>query len=256
MNYSITIPTYVYRFEKYFKKLITDLSKQKPDITKIIFVNGQFDEKFHENYRRDIQKFCADLPNVYLIMSPIFRGCAFMWNTCINFTNTEFILNLNDDILIKNNFLNEFEEILSKHTESHGNESFKLNRVWCHVCLSRSDILNKVGYFDERFIGLGDEDSDWSLRFKEAYGYELKNYFASELITNIDFECNVSKGMKTHGGKYSQFNHNFMFGTKYKRDYYLTSDGEITDKVYKRETYSDLDYYPAEKWYRTNYERM
>ena len=112
--YSIAISTFVYRFDTYFKPVLAELHRQAPGVTKIVFVNGQHNEPFDPRYRSEVLAYIAGFPNTYPLVSPIVRGCAFMWNTCCNFTDTPVILNLNDDLTIGDGFIVEYEQLLAQ----------------------------------------------------------------------------------------------------------------------------------------------
>lgn len=71
-SYSITIQTYVYRFDTYFKSLLANIHKQRPNIEKVVFVNGQHNEQFSEDYRRDMMQYASCFPNTFFLgVSPV-----------------------------------------------------------------------------------------------------------------------------------------------------------------------------------------
>ena len=262
-KYSITIQTYVYRFDSYFKHLLARICRERPDVEKVIYVNGQHNEPFSEEYRKSMMKLVSHFPNTFLVMSPFMRGCSHMWNTCINYTSHDYILVLSDDTIHLDGFFDEFETMLAYHHHTTGGESFRINSHWSHFCIYRKDVTdpNRVGYFDERLIGFGEEDGDWMLRFDQKMGKHMKNYATEFLKFNSDDNYLPGKNTKTWGGtKYSAFNKEFMYEQKWTEDKerinptslvtlscvpYKLSDGMETPNMY-----------PGETWYRENIDKL
>jgi glycosyltransferase involved in cell wall biosynthesis len=260
-SYSITIQTYVHRFEPYFKPLLARVHKQRPNIEKLVFVNGQHKEKFDDGYRREILQYASYFSNTFLLMSPIVRGCAFMWNNSINYTSSEYVLVLSDDVIILDGFFDEFEAMLAKNHEL-GDESFRINYHWGHFCIYRQDVLdkdNRVGYFDERLIGFGEEDGDWMWRYQDRYNRHMRNYLTDKLPYNTDEKCLPGKNTRTHSDtKYSAFNREFM-GTKLEHDPTGTNDGCGISRGFALKLKPGMqtpNFYPGENWYRENIDKL
>jgi hypothetical protein len=231
----------------------------RPDVDKVIFVNGQHKKDFDQNYRKDILKFAADCPRTYLIMSPIFRGCSYMWNTCFNHSSTPYCLNLNDDVSLVDGFFDEYEQMLM-HNSQLGDESFRINFSFSHFSLYRNDLFD-VGYFDERLLGVGEEDGDWLWRWEVAKKKSMRVYRSNCLVNHIDTaETNVENMVKA-GGKYSKFNADWIFSYKYQPDAPLDPSKPSAISMYgrpiqMRDGAMTPEYYPAEKWYRENINRL
>lgn len=261
-SYSVTIQTYVYRFEPYFKPLLARVHKQRPNVEKVVFVNGQHKEKFDETYRRDMLQYASYFSNTFLLMSPIVRGCAFMWNNCINYTSSDYVLVISDDVIINDGFFDEFEMMLAKNHEL-GDESFRINYHWGHFCIYRQDVLdmqNRVGYFDERLIGFGEEDGDWMWRYQERYNRHMRNYLTDKIPYNCDENCLPGKNTRTHSNsKYSAFNREFM-ESKMEHDPNGTNNGCGIHRDYTPRVKDGMilipDLYPAERWYRENIHKL
>jgi hypothetical protein len=261
-TYSIAVTTFVHRLDKYYKPLMNSLSRMRPDIDKVVFVNGQHKKPFDQDYRREIMRFSSLCPKTYLVMSPIVRGCSFMWNTLANFTDSDYILVLNDDLVLHEGFFDEFESILS-HNRGMGDESFYLNYSFSHYCLFRQDLF-KYGYFDERLLGFGEEDGDWQWRVEVAKSSPLRCY-RSNLITNcVDMAATNSENMQKHsggGGKYAAFNLDFIVNTKYEFPQQADPSRPVHSGRYGRPAQMRVGaetpmYYPAEKWYRDNINKV
>lgn len=258
-NYSITIQTFVHRFNEYFKPLMSSICKMRPDVCKVIFVNGQHKKDFDQKYRQDILKFAADCPNTYLIMSPIVRGCSYMWNTCFNHTNTPYCLNLNDDITLLDNFFYDYEKVI-QHNSILGDESFRINYSFSHFSMFRNDLFD-VGYFDERLLGFGEEDGDWLWQWEVKKQKKMRVYSIKNIIRHTDLKETNSENMVKYYAKYSMFNTDWIFKHKYQLNVPLDPNKPTAISTYDKEVQmrndaSNLIYYPAEKWYRDNISKV
>jgi len=260
-TYSITVQTYVYRFESYFKPLLAKLHKQRPNVEKVVFVNGQHKEVFSEEYRRGMLQYASYFPNTFLVMSPFMRGCSFMWNASVNYTSSDYVLVLSDDVIVLDGFFDEFEAMLA-HNHNLGDESFRINWHWGHFCMWRKDLIDpsRVGYFDERLIGFGEEDGDWMWRFQNRFNRHMRNYETDKLPFNTDNTCLPGKNTKTHSGsKYSAFNRTFQFEQKMELDLGGTNNacGVYADKPQRtRPGMETPNMYPGETWYRENIDKL
>ena len=260
-SYSIAIQTYQYRFDSYFKVLLANVHRQRPNIEKVIFVNGQHNQPFDENYRKGMTQYVSNFPNTFLVMSPFMRGCSFMWNTSVNYTSNDYTLVLGDDILFTDGFFDDYEAML-EHNRTLGDESFRINSHWGHFCIYRKDMTDKdrVGYFDERLIGFGEEDGDWMWRFQRRFNRNMRNFSTSKLLWNSDNDCQPGKNTKTHSGtKYSAYNREFQFGQKMELDPNGTNNacGAYANSPQKlREGMDTPDMYPGETWFRDNINKL
>lgn len=209
MNYSIGIVTYVKRFEKYFQPLINQIKTYRPEIEIIVCINGEHNQKFNESYRKEILSFINKYSNIYPIVYPNFRSLAKLWNNCLINSTNDGVLLLNDDITIQNeNFFNELESIINIFYTS-----FKLNGSWSHTFLNRREI-NEVGWFDERYLGVGEEDGDFEWRWQRKFNIPFKNLYISNLINHVE-QKDCLNGIQKTNTKYSKFNFDFA-NKKYK----------------------------------------
>lgn len=258
-SYSVAIQTFVHRFDKYFKPLMKSLSEMRPDVDKIVFVNAQHKTGLDQNYRRDILKFASECPRTYLIMTPMVRGLAYMWNMCFNHTNTPYVVNFNDDITVKNGFFDHYEKML-EYQANAGHESFRINGSFSHFSVYRDDLF-KVGYFDERLLGFGEEDGDWLWRWEVANGKSMRVFGTDRLVNHIDSSETNSENMVKYEGKYSKFNSDWIFSNKYQPDVPLVSNKPYATSLYgrpiqMRDGAYTPDFYPTEKFYRDNIYRV
>jgi len=245
--YSIGIVTYVKRFEKYFKPLIKQIKYFRPNIQINVCVNGEYKENFNEQYRKEILNFTSEYNNLFINIFPEFRSLSKLWNTClINSSNNKCLL-LNDDVTIADKlFFNNLEKVIRV-----SNQSFKINGSWSHTFLIREEI-NEIGWFDERYLGVGEEDGDFEWRYQNKLQKPFLSVEISGIINHVEKE-DCLKNIKIVNSKYSLFNKKFS-ELKYKE----SDDGKkygIMDKkvLCVNETKNQ---YPNEKFYWLNKEKL
>jgi len=209
-EYTIGITTYDYRFNSYFVKLIDNIRKYRSDIPIIVAINGNYNEDFNEEYRKNILDYCSKVNKVFPIIFPTFRGLSKLWNTLLIHSTCDKMLILNDDISI---ISREFFDDLEQHIN---NTAFKINGSWSHYFIDRTSI-NELGWFDERMLGIGEEDGDMEFRWGEKYDAEFPSITINNIINHVEYS-GACKNMKTIFGKYSAFNRAFIFNTKYSKD--------------------------------------
>jgi glycosyltransferase involved in cell wall biosynthesis len=214
MKLTVVITTFEHRFEKYFKPLLASLATQYRDGCEIVVVvNAENGVGLNDDYRRNIMTLCANYSNVYLFTFPEFRGLSKLWNTGIVNSSGEYVVILNDDIAVPGNFV----PILLQNVDAW-NTSVLLNSSFSHFVVKRTEI-DELGYFDERLLGIGEEDGDFRWRYITKYGRDL-------LTVNIPGIANYIDGLydykptniRTHSGmKYSLFNRVFVTEYKYEK---------------------------------------
>lgn len=209
-SYTVGFMTYVHRYESHFLPLFENLSKQRPEIEKVVFFNGQHKEKFDVEFRKKCLEEMSKYDNTFVHVSPMFRSFSHMVNTNVNMSSNENILILSDDISVSDQFLSEYENIL-EGTDT----SFLLNLSYAHFSLTRTDIKN-VGYFDERLLGMGEEDGEWDFRFCETYSVPnqthlgVPSFQTNHIHHNNEYGYDTNKNIRNHNGKHSTYNQNFL----------------------------------------------
>lgn len=209
-EFTIAITTFSKRYD-----LLSSLVQQIRNYTDtkiILVVNGELNGEFHEDYRIKILNLCINYKNIYPILFVETRGLSKMWNTAIIHSDTDNILILNDDLKIESN------EIFSKTVNIIRNDNYtgllKINNSFSHFIVNKI-VIHKIGYFDERLLGFGEEDGDISYRF-EKENIKIGNVYVNGIINIIsDIRHDY---IKTEIGKYSKFNRNFIYNEKYKKN--------------------------------------
>lgn len=248
---TIGITTFEHRFEQYFIPLLSQLREFNPEMEIIVAINGEHQSDFCEDYRKKILNFLATEPRVFPVFFPQFRGVAKLWNTIVVHASHDHILMLNDDISITDP---DFAEAINDVLKKIRFRSFTIKHSFSHFVIAR-DELDTLGYFDERLLGIGEEDGDFVWRYMEQFG---------EPLQNADLDClkNLSEQTADYkipnitsqtASKYSRFNRDFMFREKYEQ----TVDGiqGMFDFPVRCKAPSTQQY-PYEKFYRQNKHKL
>ena len=156
--FSIAIVTYVERFESYFKPLIINLTILFPDTQIVVGLNGFHDLEKQRNYLKDARLFLSKYKNITIIDFEEAQSLSKLWNLVIFNSVANKTLVLNDDLRISPWFRKELEKTGIIETEIS-----LINRSWSHYLISK-DIIKKVGWFDQRFPAMGNEDEDYECR--------------------------------------------------------------------------------------------
>lgn len=243
---SIGITTFGNRFDRYFIPLLSKIREYAPENEVIVAINGEHQQPFSEEYRRRILEFIAVHRRVFPVVFPQFRGLSKLWNSIVIHASHDHVLMLNDDIMI--NGTGFLKDICSAIRKNHG-RTFLINQSWSHFLVSRKE-LDDLGYFDERLLGIGEEDGDMTWRYIQRYGKPITNVRMKSFVNYAEETVNSYKpiNIQTHSGtKYSLFNRRFMFSEKYAPD-----PGGIRGMFGEPVVLKDpgKEQYPNERFYR------
>ena len=250
MNYSIVITTFDKRFDEFLVPLIKNIKYKRPSIEIIVTVNGACRAEFNEHYRQSLLSFLATQNNCFPIVFPNFQSLAKMWNRGILTASHDRVLVLNDDLNIpthsENNFFDQLELALLQQPGT-----FKINGSFSHFIIEKSELI-EVGFFDERLLGLGEEDGDFYWRFHEKYGREI----VSIELPNIDnINSNIADDGYTKGIRTAaKFNRDYIKNIKYKETLLGGYRGMFDKRVKKKEL--DVIQYPYETFYRQHRDKV
>lgn len=250
VNFSIGITTFEARFEKYFSPLLNKIREYDKEIEIIIAVNGEHKREFGENFRKDILNFIGSHPKAFPIFFPQFRGLAKLWNTLIIHASNEHVLILNDDIMI--NDLKALTRIKKEISKNYG-KSFIINNSWSHYLINKKEI-DEVGYFDERLLGIGEEDGDFYWRYINLYNRPISSVkisgfqnFAQDTMAHKPINIQSRPEMK-----YSAFNRDFITTNFAPADHGIK--GMFDRPVILRDP--GQNQYPNEKFFHQNKEKL
>jgi hypothetical protein len=245
-EFVIGITTFSKRFD-YIEKLIPQIRNY--DNSKILLIiNGEKNGFFDNDYRVKILNLCSKYPDVYPIFFIETRGLAKLWNTIIVNSDKDNLLIFNDDIEIHSS------EIFDK-TYTHINTNkftglTKFNGSFSHFIIDKI-IIDRIGYFDERLLGFGEEDGDITFRLLKE-GITINNLFVNNVV-NIVSDTRHDH-IKSGIGKYSNFNREFVYNEKYKQNLGSPYRGMFDTTM--EQILVDLNQYPNEKFFRDNKDKL
>ena len=244
-NFDIGITTFSLRFD-FVETLINKIRNLGVENNIFLCINGEKDSDFNEEYRVKILNLCSSHPNIYPIFFAETRGLSKMWNTLIIHSTKDDILILNDDIdLVTDNMF----RVVSDHIKSPEYYGLsKINNTFSYFVINK-ELIDELGYFDERLIGFGEEDGDITYRMISKKGkdvYLLYVQGVNNIVSDIRHE-HVKPGV----GKYSWFNRNFAFNEKYNCQNATSGIsgmfGMVCDPILP-----DENLYPYEKFFKKN----
>jgi hypothetical protein len=244
-NFDIGITTFSLRFD-FVQSLVKSIRDLGVNNNIMLCVNGEKNGEFNEEYRKNILNLCLLYENVFPIFFVEMRGLSKMWNTLIIHSTKKDILILNDDIQIYNDNL---FEVVSSHIDSETYYGLsKVNDTFSFF-VTNKDLMDELGYFDERLLGFGEEDGDITYRMLSKKNKDVYRLYAQgihNIVSDVRHE-HVKPGV----GKYSYFNRNFTFNEKYKcgnsKSGISGMFGVDCDPVLE-----DVNLYPYEKFFKEN----
>ncbi len=244
-DYSIGVVTYVKRFDSYFKPLVRSLEKYFPGVEKNYVLNGFYDQSIQSEYIKNAKDFLKGTTASNVIAYNESQPLARCFNQLILHSSTKKVFILNDDILIRFLFRPFFEAQMWPF------ENGVVNNSWSHSWFSK-ETVKKVGWFDERFPAIGQEDGDYGLRIamqKRQKSIEVlhqQNIYCFG-ITNI-VAGNTDPGWKKDsaivGSGYAQSNKDYFEkkweiskeplaqGIRLQKEYYRIRPGMETPNFY------------------------
>lgn len=249
-SYSIAITTFDQRFNQFLVPLIESIKVLRPNIEIIVMANGPTKAPFDASYRAKLLQFLSTQENCFPTIFPNFQSLAKLWNRGALSATSERILILNDDLSLlpeaNGDFFTTLEKVLGK--QSH---AFKINGSFSHFVISKKELID-VGFFDERLLGIGEEDGDFCWRYHEIYGRE----FASFVIPGIrNIQSTIADDGFIKGiGHYSQFNRQFIKNEKYQ-EVMIGGYKGMFDRRSKKKL-ADETQYPYETYYLKNRDKL
>ena len=249
-TYSIVITTFDQRFDDFLVPLINSIKVLRSEIEVIIMINGPAKDSFNQEYRTKILQFLGSQPNCFPTIFPNFQALAKLWNRGALAASNDKILILNDDLFIDTaltpNFFQELELAIDQNIHA-----FKINGSFSHFFLIK-DVLIDVGFFDERLLGIGEEDGDFTWRYFAAYGQDITSIDLPG-ITNI--QSPIADGGFVKGiGHYAKFNREFIKNDKYQEVLFGGYKG-MFDKRSKKKLADEVQY-PYERFYLKNRHKL
>ena len=246
LKYAIGITTFKKRFRS-LSRLINSIRNQV-NFPIVLAVNGEYDSDFDEEYRQDILELAACTPYCTVTMFPKFRSLSKLWNTILQTSPCEWNLILNDDVHIAKNYFNLNTFYKDIKSEIKEDTVYAINGSWSHFFVNKNTIED-LGWFDERLLGIGEEDSDMFWRFLGNGCNVYKILFDG--IFNLPDGSEVS-GVKKGVMHYSDYNR------KYIEEKYESNENGIDGMFFEKkiQRLNDVNFYPGEMIYRENYHKL
>lgn len=245
-DFTIVITTFSKRYG--FIERLIDQIRTYCNSKIIIVINGEKNGEFYEDYRRKMLLLCEKYDGIFPIFFIETRGLSKMWNTGIIMSEKENVLVLNDDIEINSG---EIFKVVSGHIVSNGYYGLtKINNSFSHFIVKKS-LIDKLGYFDERLLGFGEEDGDIVYRLSKL-DLPIINIYSNN-VTNIISDIrheHIKKGI----GKYSNFNRQFIYSKKYLPNQSSPNKGMFDTPM--EQVLPDINQYPYEIFFNENKENL
>jgi hypothetical protein len=244
-NLTIGISTYNKRFES-LKHLVNQV-RMRCDNQIIIAVNGNHNEPFDEQYRKELLLFTANVSNCFVIMFTEFRSLSKLWNEIVIHSSNEYVYLLNDDLEFHNSSVfHVIEKMINE-----GNELFMCPiNSWSHFVISKT-LLDTLGYFDERLLGIGEEDGDIEWRYIERFHERVKGVALHGIFNKGEYEHKPNMNVYTQNK--STFNHEFIYNEKYHKSKHGIKgmfDYEMIQRLPNEKQY------PYESFFRANKSKL
>jgi len=211
-NISISIVTFRQRAHL-IKKLIHQIRTHVPDNVDILLaINGNNEELMPEDYRQEMLDLCKHYVNIYPVFCTEYKSLSKLWNTLTIFSNTEYNFIICDDVVYDNPHT---LDIIKEYINQTNSGFFTINNQFSHFVVSKV-LLHQLGYFDERFIGHGEEDGDMVHRYIEVFGNRMPNIQVQGLYNLASYELRNEK-IENHIDNKPRFNREFAL-LKYRPD--------------------------------------
>ena len=147
----------------------------------VVCINGNILGGYSERDRQEFIAAANALKNISFVTFRSISSLSRIWNLGIQALATEVAIVLNDDLAVRESGLHADLKRLSDAAQHSGialgNNSFS------HFAVTRN-LMEELRWFDERFVGIGEEDGDFAWRYEHRFGDppsslvipSLKNY--------------------------------------------------------------------------------
>ena len=198
LSQSILVTTFEKRFQNALP-LVQELRKQMPSIPILVFINGNLNGDHDKTLRSNFTKSLSAIPDIDIICNNQMTGISRNWNLGIQLAATDQVLCLSDDILIESDFFKDVEILFNLNVQEG------LTIVESFACfIIHKNMIDEIGWFDERYLGFGAEDGDYLWRFEEHFGFPPLRH----KIDSLKHEWSSERGGDVaRGAKYSLVNY-------------------------------------------------
>lgn len=203
---AIVITTFSERFFSDCLPLVRGIRQAEVVMPIYVVINADFGGEFDTTLRSQFLKELSTIFACYPICSGRPIGMAAAWNLGIRQSGASTIAVLSDDLSFHEDHLKSCLESLLATVEQRN--LVILNGSFGHFAIT-TQCLRDVGWFDERFLGFGEEDGDYLWRFEEKYGVPAPTVMLPGL-SNRSAASGFDTIQTKAGEKYSLFNKEFL----------------------------------------------
>lgn len=209
LSRAILVTTFEKRFFSSALPLIKSIRNLGIDYPILIFINGNLDGNFDWTARKKFIDEVNKLEKVGFVTSNVMTGMSRNWNLGLQLLGSKLTLCLCDDLVISYGFQKELDEAFVK-AKSEG----LITLAGFAAFVINENVIADIGWFDERYLGFGEEDGDYVWRFQEFY----KSLPPRKICLAINHENLKSRGDEVPGTtKYSLTNRVYK-EIKYKQN--------------------------------------
>ena len=203
--FSLGIVTYVARLDQHFIPLLRQVSHLFDDTEIIIAINGYHDESIQLAYLKKMNDLLSDFPNIKCVQYTHPQSLSMLWNDLIKHSSYSKTLIFNDDLQLNGKFRKNLN-----NSGLLGEDVSIINSSWSHFLISKKTV-SQVGWFDERYFGVGFEDHDYEARLM-LKGVSVPNYIVKGVknIVFITTDFSYAQLVETVGKKYIKGNEAFF----------------------------------------------
>lgn len=242
---AIVITTFSGRFLDFTLPTLRWLREAGVEREIFLVINGDQQGGFNVEARTNFITAALKEINVNPLCFGQGRGMSELWNLGARAAGTEKLIFLSDDLII-----NPRSSLAAIEAVEHALETSPLvilNESFGHFGTTRT-ALSRVGWFDERFLGFGEEDGDFYWRIRNSYPDRKIQWISSPGIHNISSETGFEEIKSNDTNKYSVFNRAFL-NVKYEFDQNDPKKGfEATPKLRL-----EVDFRYADESFRDKY---
>jgi hypothetical protein len=233
---AIVITTFQQRQLNYCLPLVAGLRESGCEMPIVVVINGEAGGLLDEAGRQIFLGALSQFSGIQPVALRGLVGLARMWNLGIQAADTSTIIILNDDLVVDPSTASDQMMQLAGAAADHG--LVVANGSWSMFAITRS-VVRDVGWFEERLLGFGEEDGDYSWRYRQHYGHYPRSLAIPALT---DIKAPTRQNVAAGTSKYSLVNRVF---TRLKFDG-LTDDMLIETEPPPSPRFQTPDFYPGE----------
>jgi hypothetical protein len=233
---ALVITTFEARQFRYCLPLIASLRAHEISTPIVVVVNGEHPQAVNDTQRREFSRELLTYPQVFPVVLRKRVGLARLWNLGIQIADAPVCVVLNDDLALDRNQV--WRDIAALASAAQANGIALGSGSWSHFAISRK-CINEIGWFEERLLGFGEEDADYTVRF-----FEVMNRLPQTVSLSAMHHLHAPErqSLPSGHGKYSLYNKVFV-ATKYSSP--QTSDALREPHAYRR-VFEEVAHYPGE----------